>query len=433
MTDPRIEALYRAGVGARRPTAAQAAMMDRMMRDLESFPESTISDLDAAATEIAPDPEVRPYYGRRHGMPAGMDGTPAQMGAEFASPEEAAEYTISGRDPDTGARTPSPFAQDMRSAHDLLQVATPDGPAFMSSGEVPPMHIDGMINPRYLRYQQMVQGYGGKPAMWESVTDPSLTTPEGASATVLRPSEKNRDRMTGFERRQRRARMGKRLLREADRAGIEVDEDDVFTANADSVAEMRMRAQAAAESSLRQQRMFAGGAQNLNAGNVSQIRELIRLRDTDPETYNAMLAENMRPRNFQYRIDPRTGGVSYAEETAYAPPEPPQDGRAVMAMMQQQAAQDMMRREREQVMVDARAAASDYRRWRNTRQQAYGKMIRLGRYPEEVINAVLDAEYGPAGAELPPPAPATVDPSRTTVPMPGPSGGGDGMGYQYRY
>lgn len=324
MTDPRIEAMYRAGVGARRPTPAQEAMMARMMRDLESVPDATINDLDAAATEIAPDPEVRPYYGRRHGVPASMDGTPAMRGAEFASPEEAAEYTISGRDPDTGARTPSQFAQDMLGAHNLAQVAGVNGPAFMPGGP-PPMHIDGVINPNYLRYQEMVQGtpadeargIAGKAPMWEA--GGTRTTPEGGSVEVLVPSQANRNRMAAFETRQRRARMGKRLLREADRAGIAVDEDDVFIADADSVAEMRMRAQAAAESSLRQQRMFAGGAQNLNAGNVGQIRELLRLRDTDPETYNAMLAENMRPRNFQYRFDPRTGGVTYSEETAFPP------------------------------------------------------------------------------------------------------------------
>jgi len=452
--EERVQQMYDAGVNARRFTPEQEARMDRMMRDLESIPDSNYNDLEAAATPLTPDPELRrPYYGRRHGMPAGMDGTPMAQGAEFASPEEAAEYAISGRDPETGARTPSPFAQDMLRAHNLAQIATPTGPQFKPGGSSPPMHIDGVINPAYLRYQEMVQGtegdeelgIPGKAPMWRD--GGTMLTPEGNSTAVLVPSKENRAQAQAYQDKLRADRQYQRDLISAMRANPEGNPADIqeaaMAARGEGAIPPSLRAQGLARSEMdrRRQNMMIGGSQYRNADNVGQIRQLLALRDRNPEAYDELLADNMGPRNFTYRFNPRTGQIEASSTRAYEPPEPPQDGRAVMAMIQQQMAAEMARREREQVSTAVRAAAHANARsdWRGVGVSRAVNRERLiaQEFPIDVIESVLDEIYGPAGAgggaPPAPPAPATVDPSSTTVPMPGPDGAGTGMPYQHRF
>lgn len=446
MTDPRVEALRQWGVGARRPTPAQIAQMDRMMRDLESIPDSTYSDLEAAATEIAPDPEmVRPYYGRRPGTRARMDGTPAMPGAEFASPEEAAEYTLMGTDPVTGARTPSPHAQYMKDQINLEQVATPDGPAFMASGaDVAPMSPDGTVNPDFLRRQQMLAPnprLGGAPS-WEP--DSSMMTPGGENVEVMVPTQANRDRLAAHNTLRQETDHIRRMQAYGRQANPDARPEDLLEAAGEvpatqaerHAAQMRARAMARGAAEARRRELAM-------AQHAPEIRNLIRLQQRNPELYDQMVAENARPRNIQQRWNPRTGQFEVSSEVAYQPPEPPQDGRALMAMIQREMAAKLEADKTNEQKINVRARALVLANPSMggvlrglTREEARQRLIREKLADVAVIDEVLNEIYGPSAEPSPSPAAATpysADPTRTLPSMPGPDGRGTGMPYQYRY
>jgi hypothetical protein len=403
--------------------------------------------LEAAATPLTDDPELRrPYYGRRHGMPAGMDGTPLARGAEFASPEEAAEYSVMQRDPETGEPLPSQFSQDMYDAHGMVQIATPDGPAFSMGTTVGGDMRDGLMDPRAMRMDKMRDS-----GMW---TTEMARTPTGEEVERFVPSPDSRARDAARNEQRQLRDHARRMETQMRRGDPSVTQEDVDAAvagtpttqleryNAQMMA--RARADGRVRARMAEEGKFAHGRHNINAGNADAIRDLIDMRRRNPEAYDELAADNMGPRNFTYRFNPRTGQIEASSTRAYEPPEPPQDGRALMAMMQQQAAQDMMRRERDSLASEARADAqynatpNDWGRGVD-RAENKRRLIAARRYPIELIDSILDELYGPAGA--PPSVPAAApdagpspgDPSRTTVPMPGPDGAGTGMPYQHRF
>lgn len=436
MTDPRIEAMYRAGVGARRPTPAQIAQMDRMMRDLESIPDSTYSDLEAAATEIVPDPEmVRPYYGRRPGTRARMDGTPAMPGAEFASPEEAAEYTLMGTDPETGERTPSPYAQHMKDEIGLEQVATVDGPAFQMGTSSDPDTPDGLANPIYLRQQQMLASGMWQPQMRQG--------PAGNNVEVMVPTQANRQRMQEFQDEQRMQRAMRRTGRTREELEAAAAGGDLATSLRRQEADARIANLNARKARMVAEREFAGGSHNITPDNAAAIRQLVGLQKSNPELYDQMVAENARPRNVQQRWNPRTGQFEFSSEVAFQPPEPPQDGRTLMAMIQREMAAKLEADKLNEQKINVRARALVLANPSMggvlrglTREEARQRLIREKLADVAVIDAVLNEIYGPSAEASPSPAEATpysADPTRTLPSMPGPDGRGTGMPYQYRY
>jgi hypothetical protein len=354
--EDRVQQMYDDGVNARLPTPEQEARMDRMMRDLENIPDSTYDDLEAAATPLTPDPELRrPYYGRRVSMPPGGDGSPRVRGEAFASPEEAAAYTVSGRDPVTGARTPSGYAQDMMRGYNLAQIATDTGPQLKYSGEPPPMHVDGVINPAYLRFQEMVQGIPGdedrglrgKAPMWQR--GGTMATPEGNETSVLVPSRDNLEQAQSYQDRLRADRQYQRDLISAMRANPDGTPAEMreaaMAARGEGALPPSLRAQglARAEMDRRRQNMMIGGSQYRNAGNVGQIRELLALRDRNPEAYDELLADNMGPRDFTYRVNPRTGQIEASSTRAYPPADRGADTQVNVNPMQEQAMDERRR------------------------------------------------------------------------------------------
>jgi hypothetical protein len=146
-----------------------------------------------------------------------------------------------------------------------------------------------------------------------------------------------------------------------------------------------------------------GGSQYRNADNVGQIRQLLALRDRNPEAYDELLADNMGPRNFTYRVNPRTGQIEASSTRAYEPPEPGADFRMMDMMMRQRMMEDMGRREEEQAMIPLRAevqrlATPAFGAPGLSRDAARARLIGSGKYTREQIDKALGEVY-PAGEE----------------------------------
>ena len=420
----------------------------RGMFDVESPGPGDIPDaLEASATPIAADPGL--------GSPArGLPETPAAMPAyagfgqrpmgprlrsgnerrpviPFASQREADEYYTRPVDPQTGDILPSQADIDDRELG-WLPVYAEDGSvirrrAFSTQGMSP----DAAFSSSATRDADLRRRIPETDDPY--VERASLPGPLGPSMEVLVPTRAAREYSAKLaaERTEQRQQADhiRRMMKAATELNPNAKPEDIaglVGAVPETQAERyrmqmeaRARAQGMREARMREERTYAGGSQNINMGNAGAIRALVQMRREDPEAYRQMQAENMRPRNVQYRFNPRTGQVEMTSAVAFAPPEPPQDGRAVMAMMQQQMASEMAARQRTEQKVAVRSKANQMARggvWRRakTREEVRNMLIDQGAADVSIIDEVLDEIYGPANEEAPVPAPA-APPGVSTV------------------
>jgi hypothetical protein len=212
-----------------------------------------------------------------------------------------------------------------------------------------------VINPAYLRYQEMVQGtegdeelgIPGKAPMWRD--GGTMLTPEGNSTAVLVPSKENRAQAQAYQDRLRVDRQYQRDLISAMRANPEGNPADIqeaaMAARGEGAIPPSLRAQGLARSEMdrRRQNMMIGGSQYRNADNVGQIRQLLALRDRNPEAYDELLADNMGPRDMEYSVNPRTGQIQMRNTRAYPPADRGAETQVNVNPMQEQAMDERRR------------------------------------------------------------------------------------------
>jgi len=261
-----------------------------------------------------------------------------------------------------------------------------------------------------------------------------MLTPEGNSTAVLVPSKENRAQAQAYQDRLRVDRQYQRDLISAMRANPEGNPADIqeaaMAARGEGAIPPSLRAQGLARSEMdrRRQNMMIGGSQYRNADNVGQIRQLLALRDRNPEAYDELLADNMGPRDIEYSVNPRTGQIQMRNTRAY----PPADRGADTQVDVRLEAMDRQERQRQeendaelrQVAVTARdhpvtfADLAGYSRY----EQARAALERKGATPAQVQSILADVFPGGPGGSATPRPPSTPGRSRTRRSGPTPRG-----------
>lgn len=402
--------------------------------------------LESSVTPIAEDPglqtrargmpvtpaEIPAYagYGQRPMGPRLRSGNERRPVIPFTSQQEADEYYTRPVNPQTGDISPSQADIDDRELG-WLPVYAEDGGvtrrrAYSDDGMSPDAAFAN-AEARDADLRRRIPGPDGKPSDNPYYERALLPGPLGASMDVLVPTQAARQ----YSAKQQAARTVQRQQNDHLRRMVAAQRELNPNATPDQIhalvgdvpatqqeryaAQMRARAmqQGMREARMREEREFAGGSQNINMGNAGAIRALVQMRREDPETYRKMQAEHMRPRNVQYRFNPRTGQVEMTSQVSYEPPAQGEDGRAVMAMMQRTMQQEMLAREREEKKIPIRATANGMARgglWGrpHTREEARNKLIDAKVGDVTLIDEVLNEIYGPAANV--PPAPPTARP-----------------------
>jgi hypothetical protein len=429
--DPLVRAAY-----------AELAMRGQVPEYAEGLFDSPAGDmpdnLAASATPISVEPDLRDRgYGTRVVGPRTGLGNKPVPGAPFQSAREAAQYEERSIDPQTGEVVASGQDRDM-----------------LERGFRPVNAEDGSVSYRLAGDTEgMSQGYDGAGTLHRMKID-NLIRPDaaagfpegryrvdhrpgplGASTTVLVPTQAVYDRTQARNERASVARFSQRT-------GVDFETASKMTPDErrDRLAAHRADDMRGREGRMRAEREFAGGSHNINSGNAMAIRQLVAM---DPTRREELMADNMGPRNVQYRFNPRTGQVEFGSQRAY-PPSENADARSLEMMMRENARRELVNQQREQSLIPLRAevqrlASADG--WGNAglpRAEARRRLIASGLYPADLIDLALDEAYGrgaPDAATIPegvvPDSP--VDPTPSLVPMPGPDGAGTGMPYNYRY
>jgi hypothetical protein len=411
------------------PVYDEAGRMIDLRMDEGDMPDN----LAASATPIAVDPDVKiTSLGRRVVGPRTATGNAPVPGEYFQSEDEAEAYYNRGIDPKTG---------------DVIASGADEG--MLERGFRPVYKADGTVGYAVAADGEgMSKGAGGAETMnrreqdrlratgyWENSEPGKTPGPLGASTAVLVPTQANRQYNADLAERQSVNRFIGRTGMDPEAArGMSRDQ------RRDALDGQRAQDLYARKQRMRSEREFAGGSQNINSGNAMEIRQLVAM---DPTRREELMADNMGPRNVQYRFNPRTGQVEFGSQRAY-PPSENADARSLEMMMRENARRELVNQQREQSLIPLRAevqrlASADG--WGNAglpRAEARRRLIASGLYPADLIDLALDEAYGrgaPDAATIPegvvPDSP--VDPTPSLVPMPGPDGAGTGMPYNYRY
>ena len=365
----RVQELYDAGVGAIYPTPEQIAYAERLQQMLDSIPDAnaaaarsvaaggmpagarravgpdgrsavildasapTVDDqLDAAATDIPLDPMVEdlPIYGRKVVGPRTPLGGDPVPGATMHSQKEVDDYYKRGIDPKTGDMIPSGADQGMLERGFRVVMGADGRPTYMMASGTTGMSqgLAGSAPIQAAEQRRLVTGNEGeKTAYWEPSTRRGL---DGGSVDVLVPTQANKDYNADLNaQRQSRDHLRRmtKLAREMnpnakpeDIAGLVGAVPETQAERHRMQMEARARAQGMREGRMQEERQYAVGSHNINSGNEKAIRQLVELRRRDPALHDKMVAENARPRNVQYRFNPRTGQMEMTSEVAYEPP-----------------------------------------------------------------------------------------------------------------
>jgi hypothetical protein len=407
-------------------------------------------NLAASATPIAVDPDVKiTSFGRRVVGPRTATGNAPVPGEYFQSEDEAEAYYNRGIDPKTGDVIASGADEGMLErgfrpvykADGTVGYAVASGTEGMSTGNAGSAPVNRAYQEQLMRPTVDADGKPSGPFPKGRFRQDTLPGPLGASTEVMVPTDETREYNARLNERRQKLNYLDRMERDKpgfDRSTAEIPETQEERYFAEESARRSRRASSEAERRAMAKRV--GGSQNINAGNAEAIRDLVNM---DPTRREELVADNMGPRNVQYRFNPRTGQVEFGSQRAY-PPSENADARSLEMMMRENARRELVNQQREQSLIPLRAevqrlASADG--WGNAglpRAEARRRLIASGLYPADLIDLALDEAYGrgaPDAATIPegvvPDSP--VDPTPSLVPMPGPDGAGTGMPYNYRY
>jgi hypothetical protein len=395
----RLEALEAFDLSGVQPVYdGSGRMVDLIVAD-DPMPDN----LAASATPLSVEPDVTiTNFGRRVVGPRTATGNDPVPGEYFQSEDEAEAYYNRGIDPKTGDVVASGADQDMLNRNFR--------PVYKDDGSVGYSVASGT--------EGMTTGMGGSSMMNRREQDRLRQTgywepgqaagPLGQSTEVLVPTQANRQYNADLQERLSANRFVSRTGMDPEAArGMSRDQrrDYLDGQRAQDLYARRQR--------MKEESLYAGGSQNINAGNRDLIRQLARLQREDPKAHDQLLADNMGPRNFTYRFNPRTGQVEFGSQRAY-PPSENQDARALDVMLRQQAMAQMtgQQTQQQQGAVRARVRGLQNTGWLrgHSRQEAKEKIEREGVVvngqpffpPPEMIDSVLDEVFGPP-QDTPPP------------------------------
>lgn len=339
--DPLVRAAYEelSGRGAL-PEYAEG------MFDVTSPGPGDVPDpLESSATPIAPDPTVEdlPIYGRKVVGPRTPLGGDPVPGATMHSQKEVGDYYKRGIDPKTGDMIPSGADQGMLERGFRVVMGADGRPTYMMASDTTGMSqgLTGSAPIQAAEQRRLVTGNEGeKPAYWTPGTRRGL---DGGSVDVLVPTQANKDYNAKLNERRQKLNYLDRMELDTGVRPTDIPATQEERYFAEENARRSSRAQAARE--WRQMAKSVGGSQNINSSNEAQIRALVKMERDDPEAYRRMQAENMRPRNVQYKFNPRTGQVEMTSEVAYEPPARGSGTEVNVTTPLQQAALDAKERE----------------------------------------------------------------------------------------
>jgi hypothetical protein len=392
------------------PVYDEAGRMIDLRMDEGDMPDN----LAASATPIAVDPDVTiTSLGRRVVGPRTATGNAPVPGEYFQSEDEAEAYYNRGIDPKTGDVIASGADEGMLErgfrpvykADGTVGYAVASGTEGMSTGNAG----SAPVNRAY--QEQLMQPDRAKGFPQGRFQQGALPGPLGASTEVMVPTDETRQYNARLNERRQKLNYLDRMERDKpgfDRSTAEIPETQEERYFAEESARRSRRASSEAERRAMAKRV--GGSQNINAGNAEAIRDLVNM---DPTRREELVADNMGPRNFTHRFNPRTGQVEFGSQRAY-PPSENQDARALDVMLRQQAMAQMtgQQTQQQQGSVRARVRGLQNTGWLrgHSRQEAKEKIEREGVVvngqpffpPPEMIDSVLDEVFGPP-QDTPPP------------------------------
>jgi hypothetical protein len=441
--DPLVRAAY-----------AELTMRGQVPEYAEGLFDSPAGDmpdnLAASATPIAVDPDVKiTSFGRRVVGPRTATGNAPVPGEYFQSEDEAEAYYNRGIDPKTGDVIASGADEGMlergfrpvNKADGTVGYAVASGTEGMSTGNAGSAPVNRAYQEQLMRPTVDADGKPSGPFPKGRFRQDTLPGPLGASTEVMVPTDETREYNARLNERRQKLNYLDRMERDKpgfDRSTAEIPKTQEERYFAEESARRSRRASSEAERRAMAKRV--GGSQNINAGNEEAIRDLVNM---DPTRREELVADNMGPRNVQYRFNPRTGQVEFGSQRAYPPADRGADGRDFEAMLKRDMAERMSNDARRTQVAAAAGLAQKARRggaFRRGASRAAAKedLMALGQYPEDVIEEALNQVYGPddvgavgAGAPAEPPAPPT--PLDSAVRMPGQGALAPGMQYYYRY